>query len=748
MEYTYIGIDAAVSDAAAKADGSLQYAADLQLPQMLHMKLLLSPVAHGIVRKIDTAAAAAMPGVRAILTWENTPAVRYNRGRVRATEKRPDQETLFTRHVRFVGDRIGAVVADTLEIAEQACRAIRLEIQPLDIVSTPEQAMQPQAASLHEEGNVIAPPPVEIGNYADASGTEFYHHSTAQRVCHTAMEPHCVVASYQPGRDRMHIWTPTQSVFGVRSAVATILQMSMSHIRVIKTPMGGSFGCKQEMILEPLAACAAKMLGSPVKLQLSRREVMLCTIVRHPLDGQVWAKFSADQKIQALRLHCVLDAGAYQTNTPAYAAAISAQMGRLYDIPNLSYQSCSVCTNNPVSGSYRGWGSPEAALVLENTINAAARKFGWDPIALRLANILPPHSRSRLNGCSLGDIRLRDVLETGRKRFGWQQRRARLAAQDRSGRYLRGIGMALGAHTSGYYPLKADWGAVNLKMEEDGSVHVNCSLHDHGCGTITAFTKIVAEILSMPPHMIDIPEADTAYNALDNGCYASRTIYVLGRAVQDAAQKLRNMLLQMASKLLHCEPEQLQLHQATASVIADASRQCSYAEIAAYAADCRCTPLFVTHHYIPNTNPSPAGAHFAEVEVDTWTGLCRVTSYLAVHDIGKAINPALCRGQVGSALQLGMGLVFCEQLQITPDGQPKNASLQRYAIARASELPEIDVVWIEHGDSDGPFGAKSIGEACYVPVAPALVAAVNDALQSELSELPLTPEKILQALQL
>ena len=747
MEYTYIGKDTPTNNSNAKASGSLLYAGDMHLPNMHYMKLVLSPVAHGMVESIDASQALAVPGVKTVLSWENTSHVRYNRGKVRTSEEGPDQETVFSRHVRFVGDRVAAVVAETPEAAQRAAALVKLTIRELPAVFDPAQAMEPEAPQLHEEGNVIRPGPVICGDYDTCEGTEFVHHSKSQRISHITMETHCSVADYDPFTDRMVIWSPTQSVFGVRSAVANILGMTMSHIRVLKTPMGGSFGCKQEMILEPLVACAAKKIGHPVMLRLDRRETMLCTVLKHPVESEIHVKFSEDLRLQGLRLYATLDAGAYQSISPDYAMSMSKKLSWVYHVKDIEYYPATVCTNNPVSGSYRGWGGPETALIMENMMNAAARRFGVDPVELRLRSALPPYAVSKIGNYSLGDLRLQDAILQGRERFRWEERKQRLAKQNRNGRFLRGIGMAVSTHTSGYYPRRGDWGTVVVKMEEDGSVHVNCNVHDHGCGTVATFKNIVAETLSIDPCSVDIPEGDTAYNAIDNGCYTSRTVYVLGRAVQDAAEKLRMKLIGLAAKMLSCLPERLSTKNGRVFRTDEPSQGCTYSEIAYYSADHGDGALFVSHTHIPTSNPGPAAAHFAEVEVDTDTGMCRVVSYLAVHDVGCALNPAACRGQVGSAVQQGMGFVFCEELRIDKrTGQALNADMQRYHVVRACDIPELDIVFIENGDEEGPFGAKSIGESCFVPVAPALIAAVNDALHTELSTIPLEPAAILSAI--
>ena len=697
MNYQYIGKSTPVNNSRAKASGLLRYAGDMKLPNMLHMKLVLSPVAHGIVKAIDASAALAMPGVAAVLSFENTVDTKYNRGRVRISEDVMDQETLFSRHVRFVGDRVAAVLADSPEIAAAAAEKIKLEIEELPAVFTVEDAMKEGAPQLHEGGNTVTLPESGFGGkYSDAQGEEFIHRSQTQRITHIAMETHCAVADYNPGTDRMTVWSPTQATFGVRSCVAALLGMPMSHVRAIKTPMGGSFGCKQEMILEPLAAVGAKMTGRPVKLQLDRRETILCTVLRHPIKSEIRAKFDKGHILKALDLTAELDAGGYQGVSPDYMGSMFKKLSWVYGVEDVAYHATSTCTNTPMSGSYRGWGGPETAFIMENMMNAAAQ------------------------------------------------------AQDRSSRYLKGVGLAVSTHTSGYYPRRLDWCTVTAKFEEDGSASFNCNIHDHGCGTVAALKNIAAEELSIPPDTIDFPEGDTEYNGLDNGCYTSRTIYVTGRAVQETAQKLKALLLENAAKLMDCDACELSCQDGMVFVTADPSRRKTYSDVVYYSADQYggSGAIFVSHTYQPSSNPGPASAHFAEVEVDTLTGLCRLTAFTAAHDVGKAINPEICRGQVGSALQQGMGLVFCEQVKIDPKtGQTLNATMQRYHVARACDFPHIETVLVENGSPEGPYGAKSIGESCFVPVAPALLAAVNDALQTDLTTLPLTPEKIIRAVQ-
>ena len=744
--YRFIGKDLPTDQPAAKAAGSLPFCRDIRLPGMLYLKLILSPVAHGYVRSVDVSDAMAVPGVVRILTYEDAPDRLYSRGKGRITKNAPEQERIFNRHVRFVGDRIGAVLAETPSAALQAAFLVRMEIDSYPAFLTPRKAMEASGGiPIHETDSVIRLPAMGFGSYESAEGEEFVQKTSVERVSHIAMEPHCAVADYRPGTGEMTIYTPTQSVFGVRSAVCTLLDLPMSRVRVLKTPMGGSFGSKQEMILEPVAALASLLTGRPVQFCMTRREVMLCTVCRHPVESEIRAKFTGDGRLTGVRLLATLDAGAYQTVTPDYAASISKNLAWVYDYGHLEYLPVSVCTNTPVSGGYRGWGGPEAVFIMETMMNGAARAFGMDPVDLRLKNILPPHAVSRIGNFDLGSLPLKKALELGRIEFGWDARRQRTAAQDRSARCLHGVGMALSVHTSGYYPRKFDWAAVILKIEEDGSVSLNCGIHDHGCGQAAAMKKIAAEVLETDPGTVSVPEGDTAFNALDNGCYSSRTVYVVGKAVEEAAREMKARVLSHAARMFGVPESELIYAEGTVYVIGRPSESLTLSQIACDCADCGPGALLVSHTHVPKSNPGPVAAHFAEVSVDTHTGLVDVLDYLAVHDVGTAINPEICRGQVGSAVQQGIGAVFCEGLEISRStGRARNADLQRYHVARAADMPRLTVRLMEDPDENGPFGAKSIGESAYLPAAPALLAAVNDALGSDLTSLPVTPAVILR----
>jgi xanthine dehydrogenase molybdenum-binding subunit len=718
----------------------------MQAHGMLHLKILRSRVAHARINRICTARAEALPGVIKVLTFANTPQAPYDRGRVNNKEAACDQETLFSGLVRFVGDRIAGVVAQTAEIAQAACGLIEYDYEELPAAFDPQRVLD-GAVSIHGGQDILEAKPLRCGDFA-ALKAERGFCSTAhlQRVTHVAMEPHAAVAQYRPEQGKLTVWTPCQSVFGIRNTLAGIFSLPLNRIRVIKTTMGGSFGSKQETLLEPLAAAAALAVGGTVKLVFSREEVIAGTMLKHPMDFTLNSKFSADGRCLGLDFKVIADAGAYQTVSVGYLNNLGDKLGKVYNIPHVDYQGRSVCTNTPVSGSYRSWSGSEAAYALENHFNQAAAELEIDPVILRLKNIVAPRGLNRLSGQQLGNVRLEDCLRRGSEAFAWLARRAACAAQP-PGRYRRGVGMALGSHTSGFFPKQSDMAAAILKMQDDGSVLAEMALHDHGCGTITALSKIIAEELSLPLELVSLNEADTDRSLYDYGCYGSRTIYVAGRAAQVAAQQLKQKLGETAAIMLKSRASRLDCADGYVFDRHQPVKRVSYGEAASYSLNCLERTMTVLTEHPSTLNPGVGAAHFVEVEVDTYTGLVRVGRYLAVHDIGRALNPEMCRAQLGGAVQQGLGIALGEIIKIDAhSGAIINKGLKNYGMLNAYDMPQVECIFIEDEEYDGPFGAKSFGEVAIVPVTPAVVAAVNNALNTSMSDLPLNPATILAAI--
>ncbi|WP_242965090.1 xanthine dehydrogenase family protein molybdopterin-binding subunit [Dehalobacterium formicoaceticum] len=744
-----VGVSHPIHDAKAKVRGKATYAGDMELAGMQYAAMLLSPIPHALIKSIDPSEALALEGVETVLHCFNTTENLFSRWHI--LSRQPgiyNQERVFNRELRQIGDRVACVVADTPEIARQAVRLIKVEYEELPFTTDVHEVLKGALGDMHPEG-AISEFEREMGDKSLVAQdcVETVTHSSLDRVSHTAMEPHACLAYYDQDMDELTIWSPNQGVFGIRSCIADLFEMQYHKVRVIKTTMGGSFGGKQDWILEPVAACATLATGKPVKLVYSREEVMLNTSCRCPYIAEVKSRFTRDGLLQSLDLDVISDAGAYLGNSVDYMMYQSVVLSRTFKFPYARYHGRAVCTNGPTSGGLRGWSSGELSLFVNHNINMAARKLGIDPLELCLKNVYKPGDIDHDN-LSMGEIRTKECIELGREKFHWDEKKRADADFNRENkRYQRGVSISCGGHHNGYYPIVLDFTGVEMRFTESGSVIVNVALHDHGCGTVQAFKMIAAEALGLPVDMIHVAEGDTAYNPADTGCYASRTIYVIGRAVKDCCQKLQEQLLQDMAHALDMPVEDLEIVDAQVRAKNDPTICFSYTDAVHEILYTLSKEVWVKHEYNNTTNPGVTGTHFAHVEVDTWTGMIKILDYLAVHDIGKAINPEICRAQIQGAVLMGSGFALTETLHTNLKTGKSVSSLKDYHVINAWEAPQIQVLFVEDGLTEGPYGAKSIGEISFVPVTAAIVGAVNEALQSDFCECPLNPDKIVALMQ-
>lgn len=567
------------------------------------------------------------------------------------------------------------------------------------------------------------------------------------RLHHACMEPHACIADYDPYERSLTLYSPNQAVFGVRTVVADYLELPYHKVRVVKTTMGGSFGAKQEWILEPTVALLAQMLARPIKLVLTRSQTMVSTIVRAPMRATLKGKFAHDGRILKLDMDVLSDAGAYIGNSSDYIRTLYGKLFRCYNIPYVRYHARVISSNTPVSGAYRGWSAPEEALMMEHLLENASRQLEIDPIELRLKNVLLPGQIDLKSGLPIEDIRIQEALLYGHKRFQWEKKKHDDELFNTSqSRLRRGVGVGCGGHGNTYYPRLGDFARAELRLNEDGTLRANLCLHDHGCGTVTAFRMIIAEALGIDPEHIQISEADSSVSPFDFGCFASRSTFVIGRATYDAAQKLSKQILAAASALYALPQKELYLENSGVRSYRDTSFFHTFGEISLGSILQLGQELAITVNYQETSNPGVTGAHFVHVEVDTDTGFVKILEYLAIHDIGQPINPAMCKAQIQGAVQMGCGAALREKLTIQPNGRCTD-SLSKYHLFLANDLPDIQVELITDGLShEGPYGAKSIGEVAFVPSAPALCSAINRALNADLGTLPFDPDCILKYL--
>lgn len=734
-----IGTSRPIHDAEGKARGQANYAGDMRLKGMVYAALITSTVANGYVRSMDLSEAEKVEGYLGSLTCLEDHGKPYCRYRSLKGQNTADQEYVFNRRVRLVGDRIGCVLADSLESARKAARRVKVDYEVYPAAFTAQETLSGIAGTIHEEGNTSEEICVEEGKLPAGEFISVETQMHLSRVNHVTMEPHVCTADYDPASKQLTIYSPNQTVHGVRTVIADIFSLPYGNVRVVKSTMGGSFGTKQEWVAEPVAAAAALYRKGPVQLVLSREEVFTSTICRAPMDIQVKGLYTPDGQLMSMQADNTLDAGAYLGNSKDYCGAMANKFFRCYHYPHMKYTGRAVITNTPVSGAFRGWTSPELALFFEHNLNMAARRLGIDPLELRLKNVAHPGDIDIRINEPLGPIRIQECLEKGRALFHWDKRRAEDAAFNAPrGRYRRGCAVACGGHLNGYYPRVIDFASAEMRVAEDGGVLVNMTLHDHGCGTVEAFRMMIAEALSLQPEQIFLGEGDTALTPFDPGCFSSRTTFVLGQTALLCAQGLIEKLKDAVCDLYDVSAASLSAKDGT---LTDGKNSWSYAQIVQ---DCHRQlqrEVFASYQFKNTTNPGVTDAHFAHVEVDVYTGNVKILDYLAVHDIGRAINPEICRAQIQGAVQMGAGAALNEQMTIDKRGCATH-SLGKYHILNAPQAPSVRVEFIEDGGTNGPFGCKSIGEVCHVPPAAVIVGAVNEALHADLDTIPLNQDAI------
>ena len=741
----YIGKDFPIHDAENKAKGKAIYAGDLSFGKMLYIALLVSDYPHAIIKSIDVSEALKMPGVVEIMHCFNTTKKGFSRYNTTNNIKVAEQERIFTDHVRFVGDRIGAVIADDPVNAKLAVKKIKVEYEKLHFAENIETALTGVIDTMHPEG-IINECELTVGEkqVVCAGDVTFRTQTDIDRISHIAMEPHSCTAYYDEGMHQLTIWSPNQSVYGMRYTVANFLDMPFNKIRIIKTTMGGSFGCKQECILEPVIGYIAKCLKQPVQLSMTRSEAMLSTLCRAPIKAEAEAIFCENGKLKSLEINNSLDAGAYLGSSSVYVKTIGEMMVRNYNFPYLHYIGRSICTNMPVSGGFRGWGTPECTMIMEHIMDKAAKLLNIDPIDIRILNAIQPQEIDPITHATFDESRLVACLKKGQEIFAWEERREK-SKKSKNGRYKIGVGMACGGHINGHYPGKPDFSRVEMGVNEDGSIYINVTLHDHGCGTVRAMQIIAGEVLGIDPDEINVGEGDTFITPVDVGCYASRTIHVIGAAVEKCARALIDEIINQASRILDIIPNELQYENGIVSHKRNHSINISLRQIAIEVHYRYQKSIDVSINHISNSNPAVHGAHFAQVCVDSYTGFVQVEDYLAVHDIGRVINPEICVAQIEGAIQMGCSIALSESMTPKNSGAGRAvSSLKDYHILNAFDSPHIDVIFIEDPCNFGPFGAKSIGEVSFVPVSAAIVSAVNDAMGSDWNTIPLTPDRILE----
>ena len=745
-------------DAAAKVTGQTRFADDLSLPRMLHCKLLRSRRAHARIVRLDVSAALAAPGVVAVATGADLPVAF---GILPVSQ---DEHALCVDRVRFVGDPVAAVAAVDEESAAAAVERIAVEYEPLPIVGGIEDGLDEALPRLHDygdRGNIHKLVAMEFGDTdagfaaADRVYEDLYFYDGST---HLPLEQHASLADYSAD-GRLTLWSSTQTPHYVHRALAKVLQMPASRIRVVATPNGGGFGGKSDPFNhEIVVAHLSRTTGRPVKICLTREEVFYCHRGRHPTLMRVKTGVRSNGAVTALHFQSVLDGGAYGSYGVASTYYTGALQTVTYRVPAYRFEGARVFTNKPPCGPKRGHGTPQPRFALEAHLDRIACDLGLDPARMRQEHLQPPHSMTA-NFLRVGSMGLGACIDRVVAASGWRERRGKLPRG-------RGLGLACSSYICGA-GLPIYWNAmpqsgVQLKLDRSGAVTVFCGSTEIGQGSDSVLVSIVAEVLGVDPVDVRVVTGDTDLTPVDLGSYSSRVTLMTGNAALQAAERARELLVAAVAEKLGVPPGRLVLAEGRVFDVEDPASGMGFAD-AVMCAEAKFGTIGTVGSYTPppsagrfrgaGVGPSPAYSYSAavvEVEVDADTGIYRVPKVWIAHDVGKCINPVLVVGQVEGSVYMGLGEAMMEEMAYRERAAGnlvhKFPSMLEYKSPGTKDMCEVETFLVEDPDPNGPFGAKEVGQGPLLPVPPAVANAVYDAVGVRVDEIPITPDKIRAAL--
>jgi 4-hydroxybenzoyl-CoA reductase subunit alpha len=749
-------------DARAKCVGQTKFADDIVLPRMLFCKMLRSHLPHALIKRIDLSKALALPGVVAAITGKDLP-ISY--GILPVSQ---DEHALCIDKVRFIGDPVAAVAAIDEDTAFDAMNLIEVEYEPLETVSSIDEAIlidEPRIHDYGDEGNIHKKVSFEFGNVDDGFAIAdlvredvfFYEGNT-----HLPMEQHAAVGSFDSD-GKMTLWSSTQTPHYVHRALAKVLEMPASHIRVIATPNGGGFGGKSDPFNHEVVVCKLSMItGRPVKVTLTREEVFYCHRGRHPVLMKVKTGVRKDGAITGMHFQSFLDGGAYGSYGVASTFYTGALQTVTYDVPRYKFQGLRAFTNKPPCGPKRGHGTPQPRYALEVHLDKIAEQLNLDPADIRRRHLVKAGTvtANYLKIGSMGLGQCIDKVVSGsdwKNRFSWDQTNRKLP-------FGKGIGIACSSYICGaglpIYWNNMPQSGVQLRLDRQGGVCVMCGSTDIGQGSDSILAYIVAEVLGIDPFDIRVITADTDLTPVDLGSYSSRVTLMTGNAAIQAAERARELLAIAVAEKLGVPIENISLGERRVFDVENPEVGVSFAE-AVVLAESKFGTIGTVGSYSPprspgkykgsGVGPSPAysySAAVAEVDVDPDTGMVVVERVWIAHDIGRSINPMLVMGQVEGSVYMGLGEILMEEMVYRENRNVvhKFPSLLEYKSPTTMEMCDVKTYLIEDPDPNGPYGAKEVGQGPLLPVPPAVANAVYNAVGVRIDEVPITPEKVLKAL--
>ena len=750
-------------DARAKCVGQTKFADDIVLPRMLFCKMLRSHLPHALIKSIDISKALALPGVFAVITGKDLP-IPY--GILPVSQ---DEHALCIDKVRFIGDPVAAVAAIDEDVAFDAMNLIEVEYEPLTTISSIDEALlidEPRIHDYGDGGNIHKKVSLEFGNVDDGfaeadlvrEDTFFYEGNT-----HLPMEQHAAVAQFDSD-GKITLWSATQTPHYVHRALAKVLGLPASHIRVIATPNGGGFGGKSDPFNHEVVVCKLSMItGRPVKVTLTREEVFYCHRGRHPVLMRVKTGVKNDGAITAMHFQSFLDGGAYGSYGVASTFYTGALQTVTYDVPRYKFQGLRAFTNKPPCGPKRGHGTPQPRYALEVHLDKIAEQLGIDPVEIRQKHLVAPNSVTA-NYLRIGSMGLGRCIDKVVEGSRWKERFSGWDPNNRKLPFGKGIGIACSSYICGaglpIYWNNMPQSGVQLRLDRQGGVCVMCGSIDIGQGSDSILAYIVAEVLGIDPFDIRVVTADTDLTPVDLGSYSSRVTLMTGNAAIQAAERARELLVMAVAEKLGVPIENLSFAERRVFDVENPEVGVTFAE-AVVLAESKFGTIGTVGSYTPprspgkykgsGVGPSPAysySAAVAEVDVNPDTGIVVVERVWIAHDIGRSINPMLVMGQVEGSVYMGLGEILMEEMAYRENRNVvhKFPSMLEYKSPTTMEMCDVKTYLIEDPDPNGPYGAKEVGQGPLLPVPPAVANAVYNAVGVRIDEVPITPEKVLRAL--
>jgi putative selenate reductase molybdopterin-binding subunit len=776
--YQTVGKPEKKVDAIKLVQGKPAFTADIDMRGMLYARVLRSPHAHARITNIDASKARALNGVAAVLTWQDIPRVVYSTAGQSDPIPGPLDAFSLDNKVRFVGDRVAMVAAETPEIAEKALALIDVDYELLPAILDSRQSMDEHAPRIHDEPefvnfadsnparNLAAHIRIDIGDvekgFAEADEI-FEADYEVPKVQQAHIEPH-VCVTYWDEDDRLVIRTSTQVPFHVRRMLAPVLNVPVKRIRVIKPRIGGGFGGKQEVLMEDVPAHLTIATKRPVIYEYTREEEFIGARSRHPMKVRMKTGVKRDGTITANSMYALSDTGAYGChaltvtgNTGHKAMALYVGDGEYRKAPNIRFYADVVYTNTPPAGAFRGYGVPQGYWPLDRHMEKIARALHLDPIEFRLKNAIHPGEYHPFSTAwnegreprpeIIHTVGLEQCVAQGRAAIGWDDKYGNESWRlNSTPNKRRGIGIALVMQGTAIPYL--DMGGASIKMNDDGSFNLLVGATDLGTGSDTVLAQMAAEVLGVPIEDMITYSSDTDFTPFDKGAYASSTTYISGTAAVKAAEKCAERIRVRAAMMLGLpETETSNIRLSNRQAIAPDGRTVPFSEIALDSLHrSNQEQIMGVASYVSPVSPPPFAAQFAEVTVDTGTGAVTVDRLVMAVDSGVIVNPLTASGQIEGGMTQALGYAICEEMRYDEKGYAIERDLDRYHIFRADEMPALETIFVETFEPSHPFGVKAVAEIPMDGVAPAVGNAILDAVGINVDDNPVTPEKVWRAL--